>query len=463
MLGRFCGKEVAIVGMGKSNRSLCRYLVKEGAKVTCFDRKTASELGAVYRELSGLGAHWSLGEGYLTSLPGFSSIFLTPGMKKNQPEIAEARLQGALISTETALFMDRCKARICGVTGSAGKTTTSTLIGMMLRESLPAGRVRVGGNIGEVLIEEVDSIGRDDLVVLELSSFQLELATKSPDIALVLNLKPNHLDIHSSYEEYVEAKKNIFLKQGKEGYCILNLDDPATLSMANECPGHVIFFTLSPDAARERIQAGYKVGWLEDESLMEPGGGLLAKRQDFLVPGRHNVSNALAAALASLEMGANPEGIRRAIRSFHGVPHRIEFVREIDGVRYYNDSIATSPDRTEALLEAVSGPLTLILGGYDKGIPFDALGAKIAARGCKAVTIGRTAPIIEEAIRKGSLPSAPAGMFRATSLDEAVKIAAEKTEPGGSVALSPACASYDMFANFEERGELFKELVRDLR
>jgi len=473
-LGSFRDKDVAIVGLGKSNQALVRYLAKEGARITCFDRKTESELGGAYAELSSLGVSWSLGEGYLCRLPDFATIFLTPGMKKNLPEIAEARRRKALITTETALFLDRCAARVCGITGSAGKTTTSTLLGLMLRESLPGAEVHVGGNIGSVMIEKVDSIPPQALVVLELSSFQLQLASKSPEIAVLLNVKPNHLDIHDSFDEYVRAKQKIYKSQTSSDLCILNLDDPLTRAMASECKGRLEFFTLQPQAAERQIAKGSAVAWLRDGELLYSRGDAvvrLASSDQFLVPGRHNIANALAASLCALALGGTACGISRAIASFRGVEHRIEFVREVGGVRYYNDSIATSPDRTEAMLSAISGPLTVVLGGYDKGIPFDGLAEKLSYRDCLVITIGKTAPIIEDAIARAKgtkADDAPGSaraavqVVRAASMEEAVRLAAQRSTPGASVVLSPACASYDMFANFEERGRSFKDLVRKI-
>ncbi|MGI6643192.1 MAG: Mur ligase family protein [Bacillota bacterium] len=550
-LGRFCGREVAIVGMGKSNQALCRYLAREGAVITCFDRKTAEELGDVYTELSRLGVKWSLGPDYLSGLPSFKWIFLTPGMKKSLPEIVAAKENGAIVSGEIALFLERCKAKVCGITGSAGKTTTSTLTGMMLKESLPGVPVYVGGNIGSVLIEEVDDIPPEVLVVLELSSFQLELCNRSPEISVILNLRPNHLDVHDSFQDYVQAKKRIYQFQNREDWCILNQDDPITGAMVGECPGNTARF--STDEKGHSAQGNRDVGtpsaraWLDgndlkveiqgaehyrsdshvdghsdirsDGSSGSPSGSLsgsrsdsrsdsrrgspneihsgrhndsdshtpartngpvtVASRDDFLVPGDHNISNALAASLAALLMGGNPQGIRRAIRSFRGVEHRIELVRKVNGVTYYNDSIATSPDRTEAFLHAVPGPLVLILGGYDKGIPFDGLAQKIVAReNVAVVTLGKTAPLIEAAIDRAvdaanrrtsqgtrrSSETAGRGrrkpdVTRAGSLEEAVRIASAKARPGWSVGLSPACASYDMFRSFEERGQMFKDIV----
>ncbi len=498
-LGDFRGREVAIVGMGKSNRALCRYLAKEAAAITCFDRKTAEELGDAHKELSRLGVRWSLGPDYLSLLPSFKWIFLTPGIKKNLPEIVTARKNGAVISGEIGLFLERCKGRVCGITGSAGKTTTSTLAGMMLKESLPGVPIYVGGNIGSVLIEEVDSIPPEALVVLELSSFQLELVTRSPSVSVILNLRPNHLDIHESFQDYVQAKKRIVQFQSQDDWCILNQDDPITCALVGECPGNTAVFstetgpsddgtgtkakcgdTCQTSRASQTLRAPKQRAWAwldrNDLKLQVPSVDhthpvTVASRDELLVPGNHNISNALAASLVALLMGGNPEGIGRAIRSFRGVEHRIEFVRKINGVTYFNDSIATSPDRTEAFLHAVPGPLALILGGYDKGIPFDGLAREIVARGDVAVvTLGKTAPLIEEAIEKAwqsaqKMPTrrkqarAKPDMARAANLEEAVGIANAKARPGWSVGLSPACASYDMFTNFEERGQIFKDIV----
>ena len=475
MVRDFQGKEIAIVGMGKSNQALARYLLRQGARVTCFDRKSREELGPVYDEFLSYGATWSLGPDYLDLLPSFRYIFLTPGMKKNQEKIIEAKDRGALISTEIALFLERCKAQVAGITGSAGKTTTATLSGLMLRESCPGVPVYVGGNIGSVLIEKVDDIPENALVVLELSSFQLELVKKSPDVSLFLNVRPNHLDIHESFSEYVEAKKNIFRFQDRDDWCILNFDDPVTRGALEECPGNVGLFSLR--SLEGAVPTGEHAGsgkrrafaWFDGESLFATLDGSspvrLAQKGDFLVPGTHNISNAMGAALLSLVMGASPEGIRKAIRAFRGVEHRIEFVREVGGIKYFNDSIATSPDRTLALLEALDGPLVLILGGYDKGIGFDELAEAVVSRGCGVVTLGKTAEKIEKAIyaawekmRGAKEPD----VTRASSLEEAVVMATAKAKPGWAVVLSPACASFDMFTNFEERGRLFKEIVRKI-
>jgi UDP-N-acetylmuramoylalanine--D-glutamate ligase len=475
------GERVAVVGMGKTNISLARYLARLGAKVTCYDRKEKEDLRDVFITLDGFpDIQWSLGQDYLKSLSNFKYIFLTPGMKKDLPEIEEARKKGSHISMEIPLLLERLQAPVIGVTGSAGKTTTATLVGAMLRESLPYKSVYVGGNIGSVLIEEVDHIPKDAVVVLELSSFQLELLENSPPVSTVLNVQPNHLDVHGSYEEYVRAKKRIFEFQRPGDWCVFNLDDDVSREFSRSCPGHKAFFSLrSGEAMRVHEEEGLPVAYLRGDDLVVlgdtdimpglldyPSPTLLEKRDRLLIPGLHNVANALAASLLALLMGGNPHGIRKVLRTFRGVEHRIEFVREIHGVKFYNDSIATSPDRTLALLEAIPGDLILIVGGYDKGIPFDGLAKRVVSRVKGVVTLGKTAPLIEEAIEKAKVQGnwVSPRVVRAQNLEEAVHVAFEMA--GGdkcSVALSPACASYDMFRNFEERGQMFRELVKSLK
>ncbi|HHT84366.1 MAG: UDP-N-acetylmuramoyl-L-alanine--D-glutamate ligase [Bacillota bacterium] len=462
--------QVAVVGMGRSNQALCRYLLGEGALITCFDRKTVEELGDVYEEFSNRGVKWSLGPGYLDKLPGFEFIFLTPGMIKHQPQVIEAKKRGAEISTEIDLFLKRCKAVVGGITGSAGKTTTCMLAKLMLEQSMPGTPVFLGGNIGPVLIEKVDEIPEDARVVLELSSFQLHLCTRSPQYSLLLNIRPNHLDIHKDFDEYVEAKKNIFRFQSERDLAILNYDEMETRAAAAGCPGRAGFFSLNRYPEMTPGPARMPLAWLDGDDLMYDAGGgseacVIACTQDFVIPGRHNVSNALGAIVLAMQMGANPQGIRKAIREFRGIEHRIEFVRETGGVRFYNDSIATSPDRTIALVDSLRGPLVLILGGSDKGLCFDELAGKIVARQCKTVLIGQCAGKIRQSIEKAWSEAGMSGkpqIAEARGLEEAVRTAFNMAGPGDSVALSPACASYDMFSSFEERGRLFKQIVKAL-
>ncbi len=455
--------------MGKSGLSLCRYLLKEGALLTCFDRKTPDELGAVYDELKTEKIIWNLGPKYLDSLPNHKYIFLTPGMKKHLPEIVQARRKGAVISTEIDLFLKRCKAVVGGITGSAGKTTTSMLTKLMVEQSMPDGQILVGGNIGSVLIEKVDELPESAIVILELSSFQLQLCQRSPKFSLLLNVRPNHLDIHKDFQEYINAKKNIFRFQSKRDWSFFNYDDCVTGDAALECPGNFGLFSLNrpPD---HMIKAGYRLAWLEHDNLMyTPGNGelpcALAQTKDLLIPGRHNISNALGAILLSLQLGACPSIMKKALGLFRGIEHRIEFVREFCGVKFYNDSIATTPDRVIALIDSLSDPLVLILGGYDKGLDFTELATKFVKRRCKGVVLGECSDKIKAAISyawsKSNFPGQP-DIIGVSSLQQAVLTAREMAVSGASVALSPGCASYDMFSSFEQRGKIFKQIVKSL-
>ncbi|HEY8414711.1 MAG TPA: UDP-N-acetylmuramoyl-L-alanine--D-glutamate ligase [Thermaerobacter sp.] len=474
------GREVAVVGLGMSNIALTRYLLRQGARVVACDRKPLAELNPAVAALAEGGVELRLGDGYLRVLAErpFHTVFLTPGMKKDLPEITAARAAGARIRGEIDLFLERCRATVIGVTGSAGKTTTTSLIAAGLqRAAAPGGElagrpVYVGGNIGRPLIEEVDAIPPEALVVLELSSFQLELAGRAPRIGVLLNLRPNHLDVHGSMEAYAAAKARIVELQDASSWAILNGDDPFCVELAGRAPGGVAVFARDGATARGLAEKAAARGtppraaYLDGDRLVVWDGHreLEVLRADRLrLRGAHNRMNALAAILAGWLAGAGPANMAEAAAAFPGVEHRLEFVREVDGVRYYNDSIATAPDRTLAALESFTEPVVLIAGGYDKGIPFDPLGPAICRRARAVVLIGTTAPRIEEAVRAAAAGAGRLPEIRhAGSLAEAVRAARELARPGDVVLLSPACASYDMFRDFAERGRQFKELVRAL-
>ncbi len=469
---RLGGRRAAVVGLGVSNLPLIRFLLRSGAEVTGMDRKGPEELVDRYPELRSLGIGLELGPGYLGRLPEFDLIFLAPGIRKDLPELAAARERGAEIASEIGLVLERCRAPVIGVTGSAGKTTTTTLIGEILKAD---GReVYVGGNIGRPLIEVVDSISPAAVVVLELSSFQLQLVRRSPGIGLITNLSPNHLDVHASLEEYLDAKKNIFRFQPAAGWTVLNRDQPATRALAAECRGRVAFFSRLEELERGAFLRGKLI------VFRGPGGErAVCDLAHIRLPGQHNLENVLAAAAVTSCYGAAPKAIARAIAAFEGVEHRLELVRELGGVRYYNDSIASTPERTMAALRTLDGPLHLIAGGYDKHLAFGELAREMLASG-KVKTlllIGATAGKIEAAVREATAseagdrpPFAGGGagaspwpeVLRLPDLAAAVHAARSRTRPGEIVVLSPACASFDMYRNFEERGRHFKELVAAL-
>lgn len=451
------GRRVAVVGLGLSNVPLIRWLLRKGAQVTGCDKKGRAELGERAGELEQAGCVLRLGPDYLLALPGHDLVFLTPGMRKDLPEIEAAKAAGAEVSSEIRLVFALCRAPILGITGSSGKTTTTMLSGRILEAN--GDRVLIGGNIGRPLIEEVEEIPPTAKVVLELSSFQLQDLAQSPHLAVVTNVTPNHLDQHASLEEYIAAKKHIFLHQGPQDACVLNYDNPVTRGMAEECPGRVVFFSR-----QERLEEG---AFLDGDELvlrLEGREERLLRRTEIKLLGLHNVENVLAAALATRLFGADASAIREAVSTFTGAPHRLELVREVNGVRYYNDSIATTPARALAGIASFTEPLVLIAGGYDKKLPFDEFGRVLAQRVRAVVLLGVTAPQIEEAVRRAAaeLKAEVPPLIHVGGLDEAVVEAAHRAEPGDVVLLSPACASYDMFKNFEERGERFRQLVRGL-
>lgn len=457
------GRRVAVVGLGVSNMAVIRYLHRHGASIVGFDKKTASELGDTSVVLENLGVELVLGPDYLDRLDGgeeWDGLFVTPGMPKGVPALNRLRERGVPFHSEIGLFFSLCPAPIIGVTGSSGKTTTTTLIGEMLgRGSQP---VYVGGNIGTPLLDVVEQIEDDAWVVLELSSFQLEMLDQSPHGAVITNITPNHLDVHGTMDAYVEAKRRIFEFQTTDDWVLFNGDDDRTIGMIEDAAGMPLTFRRNGPATAF-VEKGYIVVEGPAGSMGDSGGRLgICTVDDVALPGKHNVENVLAAAAVAARCGVDAGVIREVVTSFRGVPHRLEFVAEWDGVRYYNDSIATSPARAIAGVEAFDVPIVLIAGGYDKHLPFGELAAALPGRARAVVLLGDTAPAIEGAIlRHGAETGAPMPRLRhAVTFEEAVYLARELSRPGDVVLLSPACASYDMFPNFAVRGELFRSVVQ---
>lgn len=446
------GRHAVVVGIGVSNMPLIRYLLSKGARVTACDRQPPEKLGDRADELRRLGVELSTGEGYLAPLAGHDLIFLTPGIPKHLPEIVAARGRGASISGEIGLVMEECRAPVIGITGSAGKTTTTTLIGEILKAA--AREVYVGGNIGRPLIEQVEAIGPGAAVVLELSSFQLQLTgARSPNLSVVTNITPNHLDVHASMEEYIEAKRNIVRFQRPTDIAVLNWGDELVRSFAESTPARVVYFSGEGDPGTDTC------AFIRDEQLVWRYGGQefpTLRLDEIKLLGKHNVENVLAAMAAGYLSGAGMQAIRSVITGFTGIEHRLEPVRELDGAKWYNDSKATSPTEAVAALQTLPAPLVLIAGGSDKGIPFDPMAPLVAAKVKALVLTGPTAPKIEEAVRRAGYDRA---VFHAADMAEAVRLARAAAAPGDNVLLSPGCASFDAYKNFEERGRHFKELV----
>lgn len=444
------GKRITVIGIGISNRPLIRYLAEHGAQVTACDRKTEAQLADVLQELSPLGVAFSLGDTYLDALDA-DIIFKTPGMRFDHPALLAAQENGAEITSEMEVFFDICPCRTIAVTGSDGKTTTTTLIHRMLSDE--GFTCHLGGNIGTPLLTRVPEMKDTDFAVLELSSFQLHTMKKSPDVAVVTNISPNHLDMHKDYQEYIDAKKNILLYQKQEQLAILNKDNAVTAALAEDARGRRLMFSRRTDADL----------CLNDGYIIMHGEKIL-NISEIKIPGMHNVENYMA-AIAATAAWVSPETVRKVAREFGGVEHRIELVRTINGVRYYNSSIDSSPNRTINTLKVFSEPVVLIAGGKDKGIPYDDIGPAILEKVKALILIGATADAIYRAVEKAAKQAgAPLTIpiRRENDYLSAVRSAHELAQPGDVVLLSNASTSFDMFQNFEQRGNLFKELVHKL-
>ncbi len=444
------GKRVAVIGLGISNIALIRFLKDAGAQLSGRDLKTGIQLGERLAELESLGIELVLGPGYLKGLTSFDAVVVSPGVPKDLPELQAIEKSGRLES-EIGLVFRYSHGSIYAITGSSGKTTTTSLVSEIFKASkIPT---YVGGNIGTPLIGDLEHIGPEDHVVLELSSFQLEVLRQSPHGAVITNIAQNHLDVHHTMENYIKAKQNIYRHQKPHDFLVLNYDDPITRAMAGEAPGRVFYFSL-----RSKVFPGT---YLDGDDLVYADGKrqfIFAKRSELALPGEHNVANFLAAAVLSYVAGASVEAIRQVGKSFAGVPHRLQFVGEVKGVRYYNDSIATTPDRTLAALRSFSGPIILIAGGSDKQLSFAELGQAIQGRVKHLILLGTTAPKIRQAVADAGGVS----LDEVEDLSVAVFRAHELGEPGDVVLLSPASASYDQYPNFIARGTHFRELVANL-
>ena len=448
------GKKIAMCGIGVSNTPLILNFLKQGARVIACDRRERELIGAIADELEAAGAELKLGEDYLSNLE-VDIIFRTPGMNFHLPELERARKRGIAVTSEMEVFFDLCPATIFAVTGSDGKTTTTTLIAKMLEAE--GKKVFVGGNIGTPLLPEIENITADDFVVAELSSFQLISMRKSPDVAVVTNVAPNHLDVHKDMDEYVQAKKNILLHQNAFSRTILNRDNDITEDFRKDVRGQSLGFSMT-----RRLNNG---AWLDDNGILHMAyRGLdvpVVDRKDIRILGDHNVENYLT-AIAAVWGYVGVDNINKVAREFGGVEHRIEFVREVNGVKYYNDSIASSPTRTIAGLKAFDQKVILIAGGYDKHIPFEPMIPYVTEKVKTIYLCGDTADKIEKCLREYDGYKGSPEIVRVNDIAEAVAKAHEIAVSGDIVTLSPACASFDKYPNFVARGNHFKQLVNEL-
>ena len=440
------GKKIAVMGLGVSNQPLVRLLLEFGCYVTGCDRTPREKLDAEVLELERLGCKLNLGDTYMEVEADV--VFRTPGMHPNNPGLVKLRQRGAVVTSEMDAFFEVCPCRKIAVTGSDGKTTTTTLISTMLKAA--GNTVWLGGNIGTPLLPLTRQMKPEDYAVVELSSFQLMDMTHSPSIAVVTNLAPNHLDVHEDMEEYVDAKRNIFRFQDANGKLIVNADNAIT-------DGFVGNGTTTKFARVGKADGT----WVENGVIYRRGTPVL-ETKDILIPGVHNIENYCTAILA-VEGLVSDEIIRDVAKTFGGVEHRIELVRIKDGVRFYNDSIASSPSRTIAGLRSFKEKVILIAGGYDKHIPYDVMGPVVCEHVKKLFLGGATGPQIRAAVENAPeyRPGYPE-IVDCENFEAAVRAAAAAAEEGDVVLMSPASAAFDQFKNFEYRGRFYKELVRSL-
>ena len=444
-------KTVAVIGIGVSNRPLIELLLSRGVRVTACDKQERSALGEYADKVEAMGCRLQLGEGYLQGLDQ-DVIFRTPGMRPDLPELTAAVERGSTLTSEMEVFFEVCPCPKIAVTGSDGKTTTTTIIASLLRK---AGRtVHLGGNIGHPLLAETGTMNEGDIAVLELSSFQLMTMTHSPHIAVVTNMAPNHLDVHKDFAEYIAAKENIFTHQTAEDIAVFNADNEITAEEAGRANGRARLFSR-----KQELSDGV---FLRGTAIIARHAGHereVMQTTDIKLPGTHNVENYLA-AIAAVDGLVSDEVIRDFAREFGGVEHRIELIRTLDGVRWYNDSIASSPSRTIAGLKSFDQKLILIAGGKDKGISYDELGPEVNEHVKLLLLCGATAGVIRASVEKAEnydgLEIIDVGDYH-----EAVAIARSRAVEGDVVILSPASTSFDRFKNFMERGQVFKTIVNE--
>ena len=456
-----CGKTVSFIGVGRTNLPLIEKFLQNGAKVSVRDRREEDTLGADGEYLKSLGVALICGEDYLGNITE-DMLFRTPGVPYLLPQIQAAKARGTAVTSEMEVFFDLCPCKIYAVTGSDGKTTTSSVIAEMLKAQ--GKTVHLGGNIGRPLLPEIEEIEPDHVAVVELSSFQLISMRRSPDVAVITNLSPNHLDVHKDMDEYVDAKKNIYLHQNGFARTVLNLDNALTAACAAETRGQALLFSR---------KARTNGAWCSEDGEIFFGDTFVMREEEILLPGKHNVENYLA-AVSAVWGDVAPETIVTVAKTFGGVEHRNELVRELDGVRWYNDSIATSPSRAMiGTLSLYDFKIVMIAGGADKKVPFDELGERICEKVKTLILLSPEKPIpgmkepaaakIEAAVRGAAsyTEGAPA-IIHVHTMEDAVAAAKACTQSGDVVSLCPAATGFDMFQSFAERGDIYRAIVQKL-
>lgn len=449
-------RKVAVIGLGVSNIPLLDYLHEKKAEVTVFDEKTIEEIPKeIVNKITEYSFSFSLGKNYLEKLKGFALIFRAPSCLPTVPELEQEANRGAIVTTEIEMLMEMCPGKIIGVTGSDGKTTTTSLINHILKQA--GYSTYLGGNIGIPLFTKLNLMRPEDIIVLELSSFQLMGMQVSPNISVITNITPNHLNIHKDYEEYINAKKNIFKYQNEEDTLILNYDNEITRNCENEAKGKTIFFS-----SKEKLDNGYIV---DEDKIKECEDKLrkhLLDTNDLFLKGVHNYEN-ICAAIAATSSLVDMDTIVTAVKSFHPVSDRIEFVRNIDGVDWYNDSASSSPTRTIAGLNAFKEEIVLIAGGYDKNLDYTPIAKPIIDKVKTLVLMGQTSGKIFDVVKQElEKENKTLDIYMCEDINSAIQTANKNAKSGQIVLFSPASASFDMFKNAVERGKIFKKLVNEL-
>jgi len=456
-------KRVVMVGAARQGLALSRYLAEHGASVILNDRRSEEALSTAREELADLEITWVTGDHPLNILECADLVCLSGGIPLDLPLVEEAVRKNIALSNDSQIFLDAAPCPVIGITGSSGKTTTTALVGEIARQHYalrnPDNRVWVGGNIGDPLIQYLDKMQSNDLAVMELSSFQLEIMTASPQIAAVLNLTPNHLDRHKSMSAYISAKSHILTYQSPEDIAVMNRDDPNVRELFSELKGRRITFGLRPPFNNQDAT------YVKRNKLYLQASGQVARimKTDLInLRGTHNLYNVLAAIAVSAAATFSLQAIYDGIVSFEGVPHRLEFVRGWGAADWYNDSIATTPERAIAALQSFEEPIVLLAGGRDKDLPWQKFGQVVREKVDHLILFGEAGDLIETVVGKTDPGERPLTVDKCDKLQDAVQKASERVQPGDVVLLSPGGTSFDEFIDFEERGKRFKQWVKEL-
>ena len=453
-------QKIVILGLARQGKALARFFARAGAKVIVSDLKSADELMDEMMELAELSLDYELEKHPSHMLENASLVLLSGGVPADIPIVAKAKKMGIRVSNDSQLFLELSQAPVIGITGSAGKSTTTALVAKMAEEEFAESdrKVWAGGNLGRPLLEDVHAIRDQDWAIIELSSFQLELMELSPNLAAILNITPNHLDRHKSMQAYSAAKRRILLYQKTDDIAILNRDDPEVWELRDEVHGALFSFGMNEASAEQGTFIRDREIWLRKQGMDRRIGSV----DDVALRGVHNLANVIAASAIAAAADIGPESIASGIRNFKGINHRLEFISTVDGVDWFNDSIATSPERAIAAIDAFEKPLVLLAGGRDKDLPWDGFAMRVIERVKHLVLFGEAGGLIERAVRAHLPESSALSIQLVEKFSEAVIAASKNASPGDVVLLAPGGTSFDEFRDFAERGDLFRQMVENL-